>query len=147
MINLNKLNTVKAGPLETDADWRAFADACVKADTDLGRPKLLKCKFSAISLGLYSVARMKVKKINTRKMADEWLKCAFRNAKLDATLLSCLPDSIEYCNALDDLEDSMIALCVASNEDRPKIASQAWSAAASHVVEIVNAEGYGDILE
>jgi len=41
----------------------------------------------------------------------------------------------------------MIALCVASNEDRPKIASEAWSAAASHVVDIVNAEGYGDILE
>lgn len=134
-------------PLQTKSDWAAFSNVCIAADRELGRPKLDGCKYSAISLGMLTHARVKVGKRNTRQVAKDIIEAALRRVGLPPEMLTCLSDSSEYDYALDELEDRVIGIVAATDQQRPLIATRMWNESADLAREIIEAEGWSEILE
>jgi hypothetical protein len=134
-------------PLQTKSDWNAFSNVCIEADRAMGRPKLDGCRYSAISLGMLTHARVKVGKRNTRDVAKDILESGLRRVGLPPELITCLPDSEEYGYALDTLEDLVIGIVAATDQQRPVLAGRMWTEAAGLAREIIVAEGWEEILE
>lgn len=127
-------------------NWTMFVQALKAADQQVGRPRLPGCRYSAVSLGMWITAHIRVEKTHCRKVAESALNSALESVGLGRQIVQALPDSAERGHALDLLEDLVIAVSVADDEQRPIKAADLWDSALEAALEIGQQEGAGCLL-
>ena len=130
-----------------DGNFRAFKAAMIAADTQVGRPRLPGCCYSAVTFGMFVVAHARSLQTNTRKVAEYTLTGTLGAVGVDSGLRSLLPDSLRRCEALDLGEDLVIGILAATDEDRPAKAADLWDTMVEAALDIGREEGWDAILK
>lgn len=129
-----------------EGNFRAFKQAMIAADRQVGRPCLPGCCYSAVTLGMFVVAHAKSLKTNTREVADLVLRGTLGAVGVDSVLRGMLPDSARRAEALDLAEDLVIGIVTATDEGRPALAADLWNEMIEAALEIGREEGWDSIL-
>jgi len=132
--------------LQSEVDWNLFKITLKQADQAAGRKLLPGCSYSAEMLGMWTVARVKAAKIDPRKLAESYYQGGLSRAGVPSVVSSCLPDSPAHMYCLDEIEDLIKAMVDATDNQRTKLAAQAWESAYTGAKDSIIDEGYGDIL-
>ena len=141
----SKFGGVVCAPIS--GNFRAFKAAMIAADTQVGRPRLPGCCYSAVTLGMFVVAHARSLQTNTRKVAEYTLNGTLGAVGVDSGLRSLLPDSLRRCEALDLGEDLVIGILAATDEDRPAKAADLWDTMIEAALDIGREEGWDAILK
>lgn len=129
-----------------EGNFRAFKQAMIAADRQVGRPCLPGCCYSAVTLGMFVVAHAKSLKTNTREVAQIVFNGALGAVGVDPGLRAAMPDSARRCEAIDLGEDLVVWILTASDEDRPLKAADLWSSMISAALACAREEGWDAIL-
>lgn len=129
-----------------EGNFRAFKQAMIAADRQVGRPCLPGCCYSAVTLGMFVVAHARSLKTNTREVAQIVFNGALGAVGVDPGLRAAMPDSARRCEAIDLGEDLVIWILTASDEDRPLKAADLWSSMISAALACAREEGWDAIL-
>jgi len=129
-----------------EGNFRAFKQAMIAADRQVGRPCLPGCCYSAVTLGMFVVAHARSLKTNTREVAEIVLKGALGATRMDRALVAFLPDSPRRCEAIDLGEDLVIGILTADDQGRPGRAADLWNEMIEAALEIGREEGWDSIL-
>lgn len=140
----SKFGGVVCAPIS--GNFRAFKQALIAADRQVGRPCLPGCCYSAVSLGMFVVAHARSLQTNTREVAQIVLRGALGAVGVDSVLVGMLPDGVRRCEAIDLGEDLVIGILAASDEGRPALAADLWSSMIEAALEIGREEGWDAIL-
>jgi hypothetical protein len=130
-----------------DGNFRAFKTAMIAADTQVGRPRLPGCCYSAVTFGMFVVAHARSLQTNTRKVAEYTLNGTLGAVGVDRGLRDMLPDSLRRCEALDLGEDLVIGILAATDGDRPAKAADLWDTMIEAALDIGREEGWDAILK
>lgn len=127
-------------------NFRAFKQAMIAADRQVGRPCLPGCCYSAVTLGMWVVAHARSLQTNTREVARLVYEGCLGAVGVDPGLRSAMPDSARRCEAIDLGEDLVIGILTASDEDRPIKAADLWSEMIEAALACGREEGWDAIL-
>lgn len=129
-----------------EGNFRAFKQAMIAADRQVGRPCLPGCCYSAVTLGMFVVAHARSLKTNTREVAQIVLNGALGAVGVDSGLREMLPDGVRRCEAIDLGEDLVIGIVTADDQGRPGLAADLWNEMIEAALEIAREEGWDAIL-
>ena len=129
-----------------EGNFRAFKQAMIAADRQVGRPCLPGCCYSAVTLGMFVVAHARSLKTNTREVAQIVLNGALGAVGVDHGLRAMLPDGVRRCEAIDLGEDLVIGILTADDQGRPGRAADLWNEMIEAALEIGREEGWDAIL-
>ena len=129
-----------------EGNFRAFKQAMIAADRQVGRPCLPGCCYSAVTLGMFVVAHARSLKTNTREVAQIVLNGALGAVGVDHGLRAAMPDSQRRCEAIDLGEDLVIGILTADDQGRPGRAADLWNEMIEAALEIGREEGWDAIL-
>ena len=143
-----KIRTQEGGQVcaPISGNFRAFKQAMIAADRQVGRPCLPGCCYSAVTLGMFVVAHARSLKTNTREVAQIVLNGALGAVGVDHGLRTMLPDGVRRCEAIDLGEDLVIGILTADNQGRPGRAADLWNEMIEAALACGREEGWDAIL-